>query len=65
MEQTNNLSLFHKLILLDLTDMFNKIVDKLDEKFNKKSLQKESLDSNRSNTNAKSLLSLEEKSTYE
>ena len=65
MEQTNNLSLFHKLILLDLTDMFNKIVDKLDEKFNKKSLQKESLDSNRSNTNAKSLLSLEEKSTYD
>ena len=45
--------------------MFNKIVDKFDEKFNKKGLQKESLDSNRSNTNAKTLLSLEEKSTYD
>ena len=45
--------------------MFNKIVDKFDEKFNKKGLQKESLDSNRINTNAKTLLSLEEKSTYD
>ena len=47
--------------------MFFNIVDKFDEKFNsnKKSLQKESLESDKSNTNRKSILSLEEKSTYD
>jgi hypothetical protein len=36
LEQSNSLSLFHKLVLLDLTDMFISIVGKFSEKFEKK-----------------------------
>ena len=56
LEQSNSLSLFHKLVLLDLTDMFISIVGKFSEKFEKKkkSLQKDSLESNKSNSHSNS-----------
>ena len=59
LEQSNMLSLFHKLVLLDLTEMFLTIVDKFSEKFSNVknikvgSLKKDSLESN-SNSNSNS-----------
>ena len=72
LDKNNNLSLFHKLILLDLTSIFIFLCDKLSEKFRLKSSLREGSDSSNSrdqgrnshNNNSKAL-SLDEKSTYD
>ena len=73
LDKSNNLSLFHKLILLDYTSLFLSICDKLSEKFKPKSSLREGSDSSNSrdhgrnslnNINSKAL-SLDEKSTYD
>ncbi len=71
LEQHNNLSLFHKLVLLDLNDMFFEIVDKFSSKFKtdckKKSIQSDANDTTNAERikNARHYLSMEEKSTYD
>ena len=65
-EKKNHLSLFHKLIIFDLTDMFIITVDKFVDKINiKTSLQKEVLKNNINSNNTKILISLEEKPSYD
>ena len=73
LNKSNNLSLFHKLILLEQTSIFISLCDKLSEKFKYKFPLKESSNSSNSqdqgrnslnNINSKAL-SLDEKSTYD
>ena len=73
LSKSNNISLFHKLILLDRTSLFISLCDKLSEKFKFKSSLKEGSDSSNSrdqgrnslnNINSKAL-SLDEKSTFD
>jgi len=73
LSKSNNLSLFHKLILLDQTSIFISLCDKLSEKFKMKSLLKDGSSSSNSrdqgrnslnNINSKAL-SLDEKSTFD
>ena len=73
LSKSNNISLFHKLILLDRTSLFISLCDKLSEKFKLKSSLKEGSDSSNSrdqgrnslnNINSKAL-SLDEKSTFD
>ena len=73
LSKSNNLSLFHKLILLDQTSIFISLCDKLSEKYKFKSLLKEGSSNSNSrdqgrnslnNINSKAL-SLDEKSTFD
>ncbi len=72
LEQNNKLTLFHKLVLLDLNDMFFNIVDKFSEKFKSESKAKSpqtevlaTINDRLTSNNAKALISMEEKSTYD
>jgi ankyrin repeat protein len=67
LEQNNNLTLFHKLILLDLSEMFFDIVDKFAEKFKSglKTKTTDTINDRLAKLNQRSLISMEEKSTYD
>lgn len=66
LDNNNKLTLFHKIILLDLNKMFQKVIKKFQAKFaefprNKKDISRESNDGG----NNKIVVSLEEKSTFD